>query len=96
MKFILSISDYSSSNIVSTPLGYSLFMDVKHITMGINSSELYYKKYDPLAKIFYEIFHFENYKNELFPSKEVLDNVALNYGFTDIKNKKQITNILIQ
>jgi hypothetical protein len=95
LKFIFELSDITSSNIVSTPLGYSLFFGKPHFTIGQTTSNLDYKSYDDMAKYLYNELHYDRGCYKLIEDN-LFQIISKEYGFNEIKNKINLKNILLK
>lgn len=96
LKMLIQLSKFTTSNFVSTPLGYSFYLGKPHFIIGNEESHvLNYGESDEVSKFLHEsLLSTQNNDNIDYPSKEVLDVISKNWGYSDIKNQNELNSII--
>ena len=95
LKFLIELSDFTASNVVSTPVGYSLYMKKQHFIIGDYKSR--FNKNNPTDQK--TIYLFEKlYRNlpEIYNIEdEVVNKVSKWWGFDAVLSEKEFKKILL-
>lgn len=94
LKFLIELSDFTASNLVSTPLGYSLYLGKQHFVIGDFEGRFNYPhQRNQKSAYLFEKFYRDSPEIQNIDA-DVLEKVAEWWGFNSIMSENEFKKVL--
>ena len=99
LKLVIELSTITTSNIVSTPLGYSIYLGKPHYTIGsglqdpnliLDRSPATFSKY-----LYKELYAGSEKIQFKLPYEDLYQIISELYGFSSIKNSSELRELIL-
>lgn len=97
LRLIIELSYCTTSNAITTPLGYSSYMNKPHFIIGMpDANQAEYKQTDPISNFLFENLYATAMKTSIdMPAEDVYLKIANLFGFNCVKMPNELKNLCL-